>query len=48
LASSSKVLAAKAYAESKPKPGRPFPTTTAKKSMREARADADPLLPTRG
>jgi len=42
------VLAAKAYSASHPKPGRPYPTTTVKKTMREARADADPFLPTRG
>jgi uncharacterized protein (DUF433 family) len=46
--SQQQVLAAKAYSASHPKPGRPYPTTTAKKSMREARADADPFLPTRG
>lgn len=46
--SQQQVLAAKAYAESHPKPGRPYPTTTVKKSMREARTDADPFLPTRG
>jgi uncharacterized protein (DUF433 family) len=42
------VLAAKAYAESHPKAGRPYPKNTAKKIMREARADADEFLPTRG
>jgi len=41
------VQAAKAYAESSPKAGRPYPKSTAKRAMREARADADPYLPTR-
>lgn len=42
------VLAAKAYAESHPKAGRPYPKVTAKKSMREARVpDADEFLPSR-
>ena len=42
------VLAAKAYAESHPKSGRPYPKHTAKKAMREARADAGQFLPARG
>jgi uncharacterized protein (DUF433 family) len=46
--SEQQVLAAKAYAESHPKAGRPYPKSTAKKIMREARADADEFLPTRG
>ena len=42
------VLAAKAYAESHPKSGRPYPRSTAKKIMLEARADAGQFLPARG
>lgn len=42
------VLAAKAYAESHPKAGRPFPKTTAKQAMRDVRADASAFLPMRG
>jgi uncharacterized protein (DUF433 family) len=42
------VLAAKAYAESHPKAGRPYPKNTAKKTMWEARADAGQFLPARG
>lgn len=41
------VLAAKLYAEAHPKAGRPYPKMTAKRAMREARADADQFLPTR-
>lgn len=41
------VLAAKAYAESHPKAGRPYPKITAKRAMRKARADADQFLPAR-
>ena len=41
------VLAAKTYAESHPKAGRPYPKVTAKRAMREARGDADDFLPTR-
>ena len=37
-----------AYAESHPKSGRPYPKSTAKKIMLEARADASQFLPTRG
>jgi uncharacterized protein (DUF433 family) len=46
--SKQQVLAAKAYAESHPKVGRPYPKNTAKRIMWEARADADQFLPTRG
>jgi len=46
--SEQQVLAAKAYAESHPKPGRPYPKNTAKKTMWEARADAGQFLPARG
>jgi uncharacterized protein (DUF433 family) len=46
--SEQQVLAAKVYAESHPKAGRPYPKNTFKKIMREARADADEFLPTRG
>jgi uncharacterized protein (DUF433 family) len=46
--SEQQVLAAKAYAESNPKAGRPYPKNTAKKIMREARADADEFRPARG
>jgi len=46
--SEQQVHAAKAYAESHPKSGRPYPKTTAKKTMLEARADADQFLPARG
>ena len=42
------VHAAKAYAESHPKAGRPYPKSTAKKIMLEARADVGRFLPTRG
>lgn len=41
------VLAARAYAEGNPKVGRPYPSSTAKRSMREARADAEEFLPQR-
>ncbi|GJE29687.1 DUF433 domain-containing protein [Methylobacterium organophilum] len=41
--------AAKAYADSHPKPGRPYPTVTAKKALRDARTDDDEaFLPSRG
>jgi uncharacterized protein (DUF433 family) len=46
--SEQQVVAAKAYAESHPKSGRPYPKITAKRAMREARADAGQFLPTRG
>ncbi len=46
--SEQQVSAAKAYAESHPKSGRPYPKNTAKKMMSEARADAGRFLPTRG
>ena len=42
------VLAARAYAESHPKAGRPYPSVTAKRTMRAARADAGAFLPVRG
>ena len=41
------VLAARAYAEGNPKVGHPYPSSTAKRSMREARADAEEFLPQR-
>lgn len=45
--SEQQIHAAKAYAESHPKSGRPYPKTTVKKVMLEARADAGDFLPTR-
>jgi uncharacterized protein (DUF433 family) len=42
------VLAARAYAESHPKAGRPYPAKTAKGAMRTMRADVSDFLPTRG
>jgi uncharacterized protein (DUF433 family) len=41
------VAAAKAFAASHPKPGRPYPKITAKRALREARADPGPYLPER-
>lgn len=41
------ILAARAYAEGNPKAGRPYPKSTAKRSMKEARADAAEFLPPR-
>ena len=46
--SEQQVRAAKAYAESHPKSGRPYPKHTAKKAMLEARADTSQFLPARG
>jgi uncharacterized protein (DUF433 family) len=46
--SEQQILAAKAYAESHPKAGRPYPKNTAKRTMWEARADAGQFLPARG
>ena len=45
--SEQQIHAANAYAESHPKSGRPYPKTTVKKVMLEARADAGDFLPTR-
>ena len=45
--SEAEVAAAKAFAASHPKPGRPYPTVTAKGALRTARADASDFLPKR-
>lgn len=41
------ILAARAYAEGHPKAGRPYPKSTAKRSMRKTRVDAAEFLPQR-
>lgn len=45
--SDAQVAAAKAFAASHPKPGRPYPRITAKGALRTARADSSEFLPTR-
>ena len=45
--SNDQIVAAKAFAISHPKAGRPYPKITAKKALRTARADPSKFLPTR-